>query len=333
MAAVTFTRKAASELRGRFHLALEARLESARKAQGAGGRDPAAAGGTLESRALLRRHYSLVLRAFAARAARGVRRVARLHRAGRSAGPRAAPARVARVHHRRARGGRPGCGGIARGRHQAEGPRLRVCDGLRQRRCGVSAGGSGVSGPEACGESAGRVLEKVPETYSGVDPRRHQVRHVIGGAAVRRPVARGAEAAPPTGGRRGPARCVGPRVQDHDEMVVGRQSRGKEDPCGNRRSARELSCGRGGAVPRRVAAVHLPAFDSPPHPRAKCRLQRAVSPELAELRRPAQSHRTRAARERRRTTGTPAEVPVLVGRRVPGHRSRAGRDRLLAGRG
>src|SRR6188472_3518881 len=30
MAAVTFTRKAASELRGRFHLALEARLESAR---------------------------------------------------------------------------------------------------------------------------------------------------------------------------------------------------------------------------------------------------------------------------------------------------------------
>src|SRR5437762_10746911 len=33
MAAVTFTRKAASELRGRFHLALEARLESARQAK------------------------------------------------------------------------------------------------------------------------------------------------------------------------------------------------------------------------------------------------------------------------------------------------------------
>jgi ATP-dependent helicase/nuclease subunit A len=33
MAAVTFTRKAASELRGRFHLALEARLQSARKAK------------------------------------------------------------------------------------------------------------------------------------------------------------------------------------------------------------------------------------------------------------------------------------------------------------
>src|SRR6188768_1080692 len=33
MAAVTFTRKAASELRGRFHLALEARLVSACKAK------------------------------------------------------------------------------------------------------------------------------------------------------------------------------------------------------------------------------------------------------------------------------------------------------------
>ena len=33
MAAVTFTRKAASELRGRFHLALEARLASARETQ------------------------------------------------------------------------------------------------------------------------------------------------------------------------------------------------------------------------------------------------------------------------------------------------------------
>src|SRR6267142_154946 len=33
LAAVTFTRKAASELRGRFHLALEARLASARKTE------------------------------------------------------------------------------------------------------------------------------------------------------------------------------------------------------------------------------------------------------------------------------------------------------------
>ena len=54
------------------------------------------------------------------------------------------------------------------------------------------------------------------------------------------------------------------------------QGRGAEDPCGNCRPARELSCGRGRAVPRGMAAVHLPAFDSPPHPRAKCRLRRAV---------------------------------------------------------
>ena len=32
-------------------------------------------------------------------------------------------------------------------------------------------------------------------------------------------------------------------------------------------------------------------------------------------------------------TGAPAEVPASVRGRVPGHRSRAGRDRLLAGRG
>jgi len=36
MAAVTFTRKAASELRGRFHHALEARLAAARSRKGAG---------------------------------------------------------------------------------------------------------------------------------------------------------------------------------------------------------------------------------------------------------------------------------------------------------
>ena len=58
---------------------------------------------------------------------------------------------------------------------------------------------------------------------------------------VRGPVARGAEAAPSTGGRRGAARDVGPQVQDHDEMVVGRQSRAKEDPCGNCRPARTVS--------------------------------------------------------------------------------------------
>ena len=183
MAAVTFTRKAASELRGRFHLALEARLVSARKAQGARSGDPAAAGGALESGALLRRHHSLVLRAAAARASRGVRRVAGLHRAGRSAGPRVAPACMARVHHQRARGGRPGRGGVARGRHQAEGPRLGVRDGLRQRRCGIPAGDGTCPDPNPGGESAGEVLEDLPEAHAFVDRRRRQVRDAARGAA------------------------------------------------------------------------------------------------------------------------------------------------------
>ena len=59
----------------------------------------------------------------------------------------------------------------------------------------------------------------------------------------------------------------------------------------------------------------------------------SAAAELAELRRPAQPHRAGAARERRRATGAAAEVPVSVRGRVPGHRSRAGRDRVLAGRG
>ena len=85
MAAVTFTRKAASELRGRFHLALEAELSKARDASpgdDAGHRAHRAHRvGAVESRALLRRDDSFVLRAAAARASGRIRRVAWLHRA------------------------------------------------------------------------------------------------------------------------------------------------------------------------------------------------------------------------------------------------------------
>ena len=72
MAAVTFTRKAASELRGRFHLALEAELSrtsevgSWRLRTATKGPRPV---GPLKSGALLRRDDSLILRASAARAA------------------------------------------------------------------------------------------------------------------------------------------------------------------------------------------------------------------------------------------------------------------------
>lgn len=49
MAAVTFTRKAASELRGRFHLALEAELSRARSQSGADGAEPLARIARIES--------------------------------------------------------------------------------------------------------------------------------------------------------------------------------------------------------------------------------------------------------------------------------------------
>ena len=72
MAAVTFTRKAASELRGRFHLALEGELSkpcvrlSGSTARRTGRPRPV---GPLQYGALLRRNDSLILRASPARAA------------------------------------------------------------------------------------------------------------------------------------------------------------------------------------------------------------------------------------------------------------------------
>ena len=158
MAAVTFTRKAASELRGRFHLALEGEL--AKLAATDPERTAARPIGPLESRALLRRNHSLLLCAPAARAAGRVRRVARLHRARRGAGSGPAPARVARLHHERSRRWRSGHDGADGRRRPAEGPRFGVRDDLRERRCGVSSGRSRVSrsgaGVEGARDSSGR---------------------------------------------------------------------------------------------------------------------------------------------------------------------------------
>ena len=333
MAAVTFTRKAASELRGRFHLALEARLVSARKAKA-----PEAEIRRLQAAlSNLERFFAGTIHSFCARLLRE-----RPVESGVSPGfteldevqDLELRQRVWREFITSAReAGDPDVAALLEADiklKDLDPAFATVCDNDDVE---FPPGEGECPDPKPAAKALDRVLEDVPEAHALVDRRRHQVRDAAGGAAVRGAVARGAEAAPATGGRRCPARTVGPRVQDHDEMVVGRQSRGTEDPCGHRRPARGLSCGRGRAVSRRVAAVRLPAVDSPPHPRATCRLRRASSPELAELRRPAQSHRARAARERRRATGAPAEVPVPVGGRVPGHRSRAGRDRLLAGRG
>jgi ATP-dependent helicase/nuclease subunit A len=112
MAAVTFTRKAASELRGRFHLALEARLVSARKAKVA----------TEEIRRLqsalsnLERFFAGTIHSFCARLLRE-----RPVESGVSPGfteldevqDLELRQRVWRIHHQRARGGRPGRGGAA----------------------------------------------------------------------------------------------------------------------------------------------------------------------------------------------------------------------------
>ena len=85
MAAVTFTRKAASELRGRFHLALEKELENARKNSQPSDADRERisrienALSNLEE--FLRRHDSLILRSAVAGAPRRVRCGAGIHRA------------------------------------------------------------------------------------------------------------------------------------------------------------------------------------------------------------------------------------------------------------
>ena len=152
-------------------------------------------------------------------------------------------------------------GGAARGRHQAEGSRPGVRDGLRQRRCGVPAGGRDVSGSEAGvrrrSTSSGRRLQKhMPSTIDAG----HHVRDAAGRAAVRGPVARVAEAARP-----GPAVLAAllatwdRESEDHEEVVGGRQRREK-------RIARpiialhdELSCRRRRALSRGVAAVRLSA--------------------------------------------------------------------------
>ena len=128
MAAVTFTRKAASELRGRFHLALEGELVRACRSPGHAA-DPERIArlqfGAVESGALLRWNHSLVLRAAPARAPGRIGRVPGFYRARRGAGSRIAPTRLAGVHHQRARRRRPRHDGVARGRHPPTGSGLR----------------------------------------------------------------------------------------------------------------------------------------------------------------------------------------------------------------
>ena len=85
-------------------------------------------------------------------------------------------------------------------------------------------------------------------------------------------------------------------------------------------------------ISHRLAAVRLSAVSYAVDACALIRRRRAPPPEFAQLRRPAQSHREGASRERAGAPGAAAEVPASVRRRVPGHRSGAGGDRVPAGR-
>ena len=202
MAAVTFTRKAASELRGRFHLALEARLESARKAKA-----PEAEIRRLQAAlSNLERFFAGTIHSFCARLLRE-----RPVESGVSPGfteldevqDLELRKRVWREFITDAREeGDPDVAALLEADiklKDLDAAFATVCDNEDVE---FPPGRSGVSGPEACGESAGRVLEKVPEAHSGVDRRRHQVRHASGGAAVLGPVAGVAEAASQAGCRR-----------------------------------------------------------------------------------------------------------------------------------
>ena len=106
MAAVTFTRKAAAELRGRFQLALEKELERSSQPCKPGARADALRDCTIDALSNLERFFAGTIHSFCARLLRE-----RPVEAGVSpgfteldevAGPRAAQARVARLHRQRA---------------------------------------------------------------------------------------------------------------------------------------------------------------------------------------------------------------------------------------
>ena len=129
---------------------------------------------------------------------------------------------------------------------------------------------------------------------------------------------------------RGAARDVGFRAEDHAE-VLGRRRRGEEeDRRGDHDAAHRVSDRRHPAIPCGLAAVHLPAEHHAAHDRARARRARAAARQHPQLRRPAATRGSGAARQRGGPPGASREVPMAVRGRIPGHRSRPGRDHLSA---
>ena len=258
MAAVTFTRKAASELRGRFHLALEDELTGRAARRGPRARIDAA--GAVQPGALLRRHHPLVLRAPAARAAGRVRRVRPASpnwtkcRTSSSAGAASGASSWRSAQSR----GDPTCWRCST-RTSARTTSTSVRHHLRQRGRGVPARG-GVPCPDPKAWKAlrrsGRTLQKELPAASTRKPRARFSRPR--GVQAQAPCVRGRVDRPPWS----PNCCTTGTASPNRPEVVGRP-RARRSECGaDPARCTTTSARRGDAVPRAVAPVRLPPVDA-----------------------------------------------------------------------
>ena len=261
MAAVTFTRKAASDcaalphraraLLSRAHrdaLDAESAARSIARSRTSSASSPAPS--TFCARLLRERPSN--------RASR------RVLRAGRSAGPRPAAPRLARLHRQRAQRRQSGHARAARGRRAAEGPGRRVRDRLPARGRRVPAGRRPAAGRGRGQEPRSRRSGRSCRVLAAVDRRRDDVPDPAAGAEVPR-AAPGAETRAWIRARRagGPARNVGLRIEDHQKWWADTSCREEALPSADRDAARGLPRRDGRAVPGAVAPVRLPAGGQP----------------------------------------------------------------------
>ena len=288
MAAVTFTRKARRSCAAASTSRWSARSRP-KRVRRLDADAPPAASRALESRALLRRHHSLVLRPAAAGAAGRIRRRAGLLRARRGAASCDQRRWAWRDFIASAASRRPRMLRAARGRREAEGSRPRVRDGLPNDDVEFPAGDAPAARSGRGARSAGDVLEDAQQLLPAVDRRRHHVRDPEAQGRLH-----GAAAGAGTtldGPRWSPSCCGrGTASRDHPE-VVGRHGTAEKD--------RELDSALhadfhtdGRAVSRRVASsTSTGSRDPADRAPGAGRRRTPASPNVAELRRPAQVRR------------------------------------------